>query len=173
MSAEGSSGVSPGRIALTVPVRDFALDWRRYNLVANYLAEYASYFYEHKDRAENMISSVFFELLEHMAAISREDARLALRLAAEDGHLVFEVSSSGVEPQGRIRHEQLVAELRSDRLEALYREILEADEDTQDIRERFSLAVLAHDYHAEISTEAGGADSVVLRAAVAYEEMNP
>ena len=42
---------SGGRISLRLQARDFSRDWRRYNLVANYVAEYASYFFAHKDRA--------------------------------------------------------------------------------------------------------------------------
>jgi len=174
VSTNGDPGPSPdGRISLTLPARDFSLDWRRYNLVANYIAEYASYFYEHKDRAENVISSVFYELLEHMASISREDAHLALRLAAENNHLLFEIASSGVDPQNRIRHERLVAELNADRIEKLYRDLLESASDAQDFSGTFGLALLAHDYHAEISTQTGGAGSVLLRATVGQEEMNP
>jgi len=172
MNGKGSSA-SVGRIALTLPARDFALDWRRFNLVANYVAEYASYNYEHKDRAENVISSVFYELLEHMAAISREDAHLALRLAAEDGRLLFEISSSGVEPPSRERHQRLVGDLHRADLDAWYREVLEAEPDPGAPAGRLGLALLAHDYHADISTESGDAGSVILRAAVGQEEMNP
>jgi hypothetical protein len=161
------------RIALTLPARDFSLDWRRYNLVANYIAEYASYYYEHKDRAENVISSVFYELLEHMATISREDADLALRLASEDGRVLFEIASSGVDPQARARHEELVAGLGREGLEAGYKRILEDESDAEDHRGKLSLVLLAHDYHAEISTRAGASGSVVLQAAVAQDEMNP
>jgi hypothetical protein len=162
-----------GNIALTLPARDFALDWRRFNLVANYVAEYASYNYEHKDRAENVISSVFYELLEHMAAISREDALLALRLGAEDGRLLFEIASTGVEPPSRERHEQLVGELHRGDLDSWYREILEAEPDSGGAGGKLGLALLAHDYHADISTQSGDSGAVILRAALGQEEMNP
>ncbi len=161
-----------GNIALTLPARDFALDWRRFNLVANYIAEYASYNYEHKDRAENVISSVFYELLEHMAAISREDALLGLRLAAENGRILFEIASSGVEPPNRQQHERMIGELHRGDLDSWYRGILEAEPEAGGAGRKLGLALIAHDYHADISTH-GDAGSVILQAAVGQEEMNP
>ncbi|HVO40031.1 MAG TPA: hypothetical protein VMV03_13455 [Spirochaetia bacterium] len=162
-----------GNIALTLPARDFALDWRRFNLVANYIAEYASYNYAHKDRAENVISSVFYELLEHMASISREDALLALRLAADNGHILFEIASSGVEPPSLKRHEQLVGELRRGDLDSWYRGILETEPEAAPAGGLLGLALIAHDYHADISTQSGDSGAVILRAALGQEEMNP
>jgi len=162
-----------GNIALTLPARDFANDWRRYNLVANYIAEYGSYFFEHRDRAENVISSVFYELLEHMASISREDALLALRLAADNGRILFEIASSGVEPPSRARHEQLVGELRRGDLDSWYRDVLETEPEAARAGGLLGLALIAHDYHADISTQSGDSGSVILRAALGQEEMNP
>jgi hypothetical protein len=79
---------------LTLPARDLQLDWRRFSLVANYLAEYSAYHFEQKDRAENLISSVFYELIERLASSSRREARLEIRFSAFAGWLLFELHSS-------------------------------------------------------------------------------
>ena len=72
---------------LTLPAQDLQLDWRRFSLVANYLAEYSAYHFEQKDRAENLISSVFYELIERLASSSRREARLDIRFSAFAGSL--------------------------------------------------------------------------------------
>jgi hypothetical protein len=170
--APGALSASPGHIEVAVPARDFSLDWRRFNLVANYIAEYASYFFEHKDSAENLISSVFYELLEYMAGISREDAHLRLRLVSADGRLVFEISSSGVDATPLALHQKLIAGLDCGDREKIYRDTLEAGPHAGDVDARLGLAMLAHDYHASISTRVDDSGSVVLLVSLGNEELS-
>ena len=172
---KGKSDIpSDGRkIAVTLPAKDFASDWRRYNLVANFIAEYASYFFAHRDRAENVISSVFYELLEHMATISRDDARLAVRLLTQEGLVVFEISSSNPRPEALDLHRKLLVALGSGNIDSLYREILEASPGEPRQPGELGLTMLAHDYHARLSTTEDPAGSVTLLASVGLEELSP
>ena len=173
MSGKSNIPTDGGRIALTLPARDFARDWRRYNLVANYIAEYASYFFEHRDRAENVISSIFYELLEHMATISQEDARLAVRLLTQDGRVVFEISSSNPRPEALDPHRKLLAALGGGDIDSLYREILEAAPGEPRQQGELGLTMLVHDYHARLSMTEDPAGSVTLNASVGLEELSP
>jgi len=156
---------------LTLPAHDFQLDWRRFSLVANYLAEYSAYAFEQKDRAENLISSVFYELIERLASSSRRDARMDIRFTASAGWLLFELRSSiGAEELGRLR--ELLAELQGGDRESQYRELLAADLETEANRRRLGLAMIAHDYHARLSGLLDAGDgSVVLRALVEEVEI--
>ncbi len=173
MSSTIPAAASAHRIALRVPARDFSRDWRRYNLVANYVAEYASYFFAHKDRAENVISSVLYELLEHMAGISLEDAEIAVRLAAREGRVVFEIATSGAVRETVGHHQDLVAELSRGDLDRTYRHLLESDVEGEGHHGELGLAMLAHDYGAELSTRVDQAGAVTLSATIGQEEMNP
>ncbi len=164
---------SARRIALRVPARDFSRDWRRYNLVANYVAEYASYFFAHKDRAENVISSVLYELLEHMAGISREDSEIALRLLVRDGRLVFEIATSRPDHETLGSHQTLVDGLARGDLEGTYQRLLESDAEGEGRQGELGLAMLAHDYGAQLSTTVDPAGAVTLSASIGQEEMNP
>jgi hypothetical protein len=156
---------------LTLPANDFELDWRRFSLVANYLAEYSAYHFEQKDRAENLISSVFYELLERLASGSRRDARLDIRFSASSGWLLFELRSSlASEELARLR--DLLAELQQGDREGYYRRLLAADLETEVNRRKLGLAMVAHDYHARLSGLLDSGDgSVVLRALVGEEEI--
>jgi hypothetical protein len=173
MNAGRGAPKNGSRIAVTLPARDFAADWRRYNLVANYIAEYVSYFFEHRDRAENVISSVFYELLEHMATLSREDARLAVRLLTAEDQVVFEISTSSPRAETLETHRKLLAELGSADLDSFYREILESPGDEPRHESELGLTMIAHDYHARLSTTEDPAGSVTLLASVGLEELNP
>jgi hypothetical protein len=156
---------------LIVPANDFQLDWRRFSLVANYLAEYSAYHFEQKDRAENLISTVFYELIERLAATSRRDARLDIRFSAAAGWLLFELRSSfAAEELTRLR--ELLGELQAEDGEGYYQRLLAADLETEANRRKLGLAMVAHDYHARLSGLLDAADgSVLLRALVSEEEI--
>jgi hypothetical protein len=160
-------------IALVLLAKDFVSDWRRFNLAANYIAEYASYFFEHRDRAENVISSVFYELLEHMAAISRDDAGLSVKLRAQDGRVVFEISTSSPRPEALELNRKLIGALGSADIDSLYREILEATPEKPRLQGELGLTMLAHDYRARFSMTEDPAGPVTLLASIGLEELIP
>ena len=157
---------------LTVPANDLRLDWRRFSLVANYLAEYSAYHFEQKDRAENLISSVFYELIERLGSGSRREARLDIRFTAFADWLLFELRSSfAAEELARIR--ELLQELQGSDREEYYRGLLAADLEAEANRHKLGLAMVAHDYHARLSVQLdSGSGSVVLRALVGEQEIS-
>jgi hypothetical protein len=160
------------RIAITLPARDFIRDWRRYNLVANYVAEYASYFFEHKDRAENVISSVFYELLEHTATISREEADLVMHLVKRDDRVLIEIATHA-SPEAVGPHQTLLSNLAKKEIAGYYREILESDPAVNEGHRDLGLVMLVHDYNAELSTRVDTDGAITLSASIGQEEMNP
>ncbi len=168
-----SEQLKDGRLlaCLTLPADDLRLDWRRFSLVANYLAEYSAYHFEQKDRAENLISSVFYELIERLASSSRREARLDIRFTAFAGWLLFELHSSfPAEELARIR--ELLVELQAEDREEYYRGLLAADLESAAYRHKLGLAMVAHDYHARLSGRLDtGSGSVVLRALVGEREI--
>ena len=156
---------------LTLPAHDLQLDWRRFSLVANYLAEYSAYHFEQKDRAENLISSVFYELIEGLGSSCRREASLDIRFTAFAGWLLFELRSSfPAEELSRFR--ELLVELQGGDQEGYYRRLLAADLETEANRRKLGLAMVAHDYQARLSGLLDAGDgSLVLRALVGEQEM--
>ena len=173
MSGTPQPAPSGDRITLRLQARDFSRDWRRYNLVANYVAEYASYFFEHKDRAENVISSVLYELLEYMVGMSLEGSELALGLVAKDGRLLFEIETSAATHEGFGQHRELLAEIARGDLDDLYRRMLISESEGPGSRGSLGIAMLAHDYRVEFSTRMDPAGSVAMSASIGQDEMNP
>ena len=156
---------------LSLPANDFRLDWRRYSLVANYLAEYSAYFFEQKDRAENLISTIFYELIERLASCSRSEARLDIRFSAASGWLLFELASSfPAEEVAGLR--RLLEEILGSDAAGYYGRLLASDLETEANRRKLGLAMVAHDYQARLSGLLDDADgSVTLRALVSDEEI--
>jgi len=156
---------------LSLPAADLRLDWRRFGLVANYLAEYSAYHFEQKDRAENLISSVFYELIERLASGCSREASLDIRFTAFAGWLLFELRTR-FPSEELARIQELLVELQAEDQEGYYRELLAADLEAEANRRKLGLAMVAHDYRASLSGQLDRADgSVVLRALVGEEEI--
>jgi hypothetical protein len=158
-------------LRLTVPVKDFALDLRRYNLISNYVAEYSAYYFEHKDRAENLISSVLYELVEHLTAGSRHEARLDIQLCSTSQWLLFDLSSSfSREALQKLR--ETLGQLMSPDLDSYYTSLLEEDAEATAGRRVLGLAMIAHDYHAQLSASMrADTGAVTLRTRIGREEI--
>jgi hypothetical protein len=164
-------GVQP-HLQLTVPVKDFSLDWRRYNLISNYLAEYSAYQFEHKDKAENLISSLFYELIEHMVSASQMDASLHIKFFIVEGWMLFELSSSF--PDEELNNiTEILNELLSTNIDSYYSNLLEGDLDKPENKRILGLAMLVHDYNTRLSaSKEADTGAVILRARVRQEEID-
>jgi hypothetical protein len=158
-------------LRLVVPVKDFSLDWRRYNLVANYLAEYSAYHFEHKDKAENLISTVFYELIEQTVAASRHDARLDIQFCTAGRWLLFELASS-FPREGIQRLTETLEELLEADIGAYYTALLEDDLDKPAVRRVLGMAMIVHDYRGQLSASLEpDSGAVTLRARISQEEI--
>ena len=158
-------------IRVVIPVNDFTADWRRYNLVSNYLAEYSAYQFAQKDRAENLISSVFYELIEHVTRSSRREAMLDIRFGTADQWLRFDVASSFAKEEAA-GFKAFMLELGRQELETVYRQMLETELEAAAGRRVIGLVMIAHDYHAELSAQLDpDTGAVSLRALIGEQEI--
>lgn len=80
---------------LTFQALDFHTEWKRCDMLANYIAAYAAYQFSLQERAENIISTVANELLETVVRLAPEPSELSLQffqleegLRLEARHLV-------------------------------------------------------------------------------------
>lgn len=159
-------------VRLTVPVKDFALDLRRYNLVSNFVAEYGAYYFEPKDRAENLISSVLYELVEHLSAAARHEARLDILFASTAQWLLFELSSS-FSREALHSFREMLAELLQADLGTYYTALLEEDAEGAAGKRVLGLAMIAHDYHGRLSASIqADSGAVTLRTCIGREEIS-
>jgi hypothetical protein len=158
-------------IRLNLPVRDFTLDWRRCNLVANYIAEYVSYYFEQKDRAENLVSSVFYELIEHLVSRARDETAVDIGFSTVGEWLVFEVSFF-LTSEERKKLEELLGAINGKDIDDYYLEALESGLENARSTNAMGMIMIVHDYRAQLSAllQEGGEPSVV-RAFVRQEEI--
>jgi hypothetical protein len=157
---------------IILPVNDFILDWRRYNLVSNYIAEYTSYHFEHKDRAENLISTIFYELIAHIASSSLKNSFLDIQFSTYEDWLIFEISSSiNSEEVGQIK--EILTEINKKDLDSYYLNFLEADLDQPTMQKKMGMLMIAHDYNAHLSARISDDEgSATIRALVRQKEFN-
>ena len=159
----------PPLMRLLLRVNDFVLDWRRYNLVSNYMAEYSSYFFEQKDRAENLISSVFYELIGHLSSCANPDSRIDIRFSVREGWLLFAISATI--PRGELGWlKELLEEIERGDLDASYRSLLEADLSVPAVYRKMGLIMLAHDYRARLSARLDEKEGMATVHAVIRQE---
>ena len=158
-------------IRLNLPVHDFTLDLRRCNLVANYIAEYVSYYFEQKDRAENLVSSVFYELIEHLVSKALDDTAVDIGFSTVGEWLVFEISFF-LPSEERRGLEELLGEINKKDIDAYYLEALESGLENARPKNAMGMIMIAHDYRAQLSAllQEGGEPSVV-RAYIRQEEI--
>ncbi|MBN1796981.1 MAG: hypothetical protein JW822_00270 [Spirochaetales bacterium] len=158
-------------LALKQPVRDFQLDWRRYNLISNYFAEYCSYLFEQKDRAENLISTVLYELAEAMIQYADRNANIVIKLITLQQAVVFELATVSV-PDKREELEQTVKLINQEDLNATYFSLLAPDKPQQLANIHFGLVLIAHDYNAKFALSVNTKNNVInLRVAITKEEI--
>jgi hypothetical protein len=158
-------------LALKQPVRDFQLDWRRYNLVSNYFAEYSSYLFEQKDRAENLISTVLYELVEAMANYAQRNAHMVIKLVTLPQALLFELNTFSA-PEKRESLEETIRLINKEDLNNSYFTLLAADKSEEWNQIHFGLVLIAHDYNAQFALSTNSKNNVVtLRVGIKKEEI--
>ncbi len=158
-------------ITLKQPVRDFQLDWRRYNLVSNYFAEYSSFLFEQKDRAENLISTVLYELIEGLTRCAERNADILIKLVTLGQFLVFELSTISP-PENRAALEETVKVINRKDLDDTYFSVIASEKPENPASDYFGLVLIAHDYNGEFALNVNASNNVItLRAAITKEEI--
>jgi hypothetical protein len=158
-------------LALKQPVRDFQLDWRRYNLISNYFAEYSSYLFEQKDRAENLISTVLYELTEAVIQYADRNANIVVKLITLEQSVVFELATFSP-PDKRETLEQTIRLINQEDLNTTYFSLLAEERPKQLTDIHFGLVLIAHDYNAKFALSVNPKNNVItFRVSIAKEEI--
>ncbi len=158
-------------LTIKQPVRDFQLDWRRYNLVSNYFAEYGSYLFEQKDRAENLISTVLYELSESMAHYAERNSGILIKLITFEQIILFELAAFSP-PDLRVPLEETVRIINRGDLASVYFSMLSSEKSEDAAKAHFGLVLIAHDYNADMALGVNSKNNATtLRVAIAKEEI--
>lgn len=137
-------------IEVRLPARDLQEQWRRCNMLANYVAEYTAYQFAEREWAENLISTVANEFLEAVVRLSPPDAELALRCAQAPDALLVELAH-GLRPEASAAYGELLRALGGAEVDALYFDLLTAAARPALDFNQLGLAMVAHDFRAAIA----------------------
>jgi hypothetical protein len=137
-------------IELSLPAQDLQHQWRRCNMLANYIAEYVAYQFPEREWAENLISTVTNEFLEAIVSLSPGDAAIRLSYLQRAGNLQIEIEhglrAATVQPYTAFL-DQLAG---SDTDELYFGLLTAADRPALDFNP-FGLVMLVHDFKASVS----------------------
>lgn len=134
---------------LQILAGDLQSQWKRCNMVANYIAEYVSYQFSDREWAENLISSVTNEFLEAVSSLSPADAALTVRCRHRDSDLVIEIEH-GLRPDIAPPYAALLNELAHGVSDDRYLARLTANRPLIGFNQ-LGLTMIAHDFGVQIT----------------------
>ncbi len=140
--------VSPLTFELHIQAGDLQAQWKRCNMVANYIAEYVSYQFSEREWAENLISTVTNEFLEAVSSLSPAEADLLVRCRHRESDLVIEIEH-GLRPDIAQPYATLLNELAHEVSDEYYLSRLTANRPVVGFNQ-LGLTMVAHDFGVRI-----------------------
>jgi hypothetical protein len=135
---------------LTFHALDFQTEWKRCDMLANYIAAYAAYQFPLQERAENIISTITNELLETVVRLAPEPSELSIQffqleegLRLEARHLV---RTEAMDP-----YLSFLNNLTDHSDEQAYLELLTTEIKPSEYFNELGLMMLAHDFGVKLA----------------------
>lgn len=135
---------------LTLQARDFQTEWKRCNMLANYIAEYVAYQFAQQERAENLVSTITNELLEAVTRLAPAHSDLFIRCTQFEDEL-------GLDAEHIIRAEAaspylaFLESLNNGASDELYLELLTVKTRPIEYFNQLGLTMLIHDFGARLT----------------------
>jgi hypothetical protein len=157
---------------LSLLVGDLQAEWKRCNMLANYIAAYLAYQFIHQERAENLISTIANELLEAVVFLAPQHSHLFISCRQFKQGLVLEVKhiirAEAVRP-----YLSFLEGLNSDALNQQYLNLLTSESKPAESFNQLGLLMLAHDFGAHLTTYWGNnSDDICTRIFIAAQEFS-
>ena len=157
---------------LTLQARDFQTEWKRCNMLANYIAEYVAYQFAQQERAENLVSTIANELLEAVTRLAPEHSYLFIRCVQFEDEL-------GLDAKHVIRAEAVspylafLENLSNGANDELYLELLTAKMRPAEYFNQLGLTMLTHDFGAHLTASLDeGTDRICTNISIPTEEFS-
>lgn len=159
-TGEQIHSVHPFAIELAVCSDDLQTHWRRCNMLANYLAEYAAYQFTEREWAENLISTVANEFLEAMVWLTPAGAEVRIGCRQAAGRLEIElVHPLRAELAGP--YLDFLAQLNGADVDDLYFALLGDVARPAPSFNQLGLVMIVHDFAAHVAASRAGPDGPV------------
>jgi hypothetical protein len=143
------------KMELDLNATDFQTEWKRCNMLANYLADYTAYEYPRRELAENLFSTIINELLEAVARLAALKSVIRFALLPEPGGLAIRVDHE-VQHTLASRYRDFVGRISHQVGESLYLSLLTEDQGESNSFNQLGLAMIVHDFGGRIEAEQRG-----------------
>lgn len=147
---KGTTIATTFSFGIALPTLDLQRQWRRCNLLANYVAEYVAYQFPQREWAENLISTVTNEFLEAIALLAPPNSELFIRCFQLPDMLELELEHSVHRELVEV-YTEFLTELADALNEGHYFALLTDTKRPAVAFNQFGLAMLVHDFAARIA----------------------
>ncbi len=139
-------------IEINVPVQDIQTEWSRCSMLANYIAEYVAFEYEHREWAENLLSTISNELLETAVYLAPDISDLELKINKNED--AFLVTMTHLVKNPLLDHyETFIHSLESGQKQEIYLNWLTHSEENAPYFNQLGLCILTNDFDAQLHVQ--------------------
>jgi len=157
---------------LAVPAGDLQTEWKRCNMLANYIAAYVAYQFIQQERAENLISTIANELLEAVVFLAPPHSHLFIGCRQFEQELVLEVKHL-IRAETVGPYLAFLEGLTNDSLDQQYLNLLTTESKPDEYFNQLGLLMLRHDFGVHLSTyRSANSDEICTRAFIATQEFS-
>jgi hypothetical protein len=156
------------KIVLNFLVDDFKKDWRRCNLVSNYIAEYSGTNFKHEDQIENLISTISNEMIESLFPLSKDNTNIRISFKNLKDDMMFEIENVIKEDNMEL-YKNILENINNGNVDSQYIECLN-NSYSEENNIRLSFLMIANDYDGKISSKIDN-DNVVTKVLIGKEEI--
>ncbi|MEM7336594.1 MAG: hypothetical protein AAF490_31230 [Chloroflexota bacterium] len=139
-------------IEVNIPIQDIQTEWSRCSMLANYIAEYVAFEYEHREWAENLLSTISNELLETAVYLAPDISDLELKINKNDS--AFMVTMTHLVKDPLLTHyETFIHALDSDQKQDIYINWLTQSKEEAPYFNQLGLCILTNDFDAQLQIQ--------------------
>jgi hypothetical protein len=143
------------RMEIDLNANDFHTEWKRCNMVANYLADYTAYEYKRRELAENLFSTIINELLEAIARLAAFRSVIRFSLCQDKEGLMIDVNHECQENLVGVYRDFVTSINQTDDRD-LYLDLLTGETIPSPSFNQLGLAMIVHDFGGTIALEQRG-----------------
>lgn len=138
-------------LSMELHIEDLLRDNRRYNLLSNYIGEYTKFNFEKKDRAENLISTVLYELVSYLVSLSNSENNINVSFNNTESKIIFNLMTA-IKKENKEKIETLYQKLNKEDISNYFLELLANSDKELSIENDYGLFMIVNDYNAIISS---------------------
>ena len=141
-------------LAFQFNTQDFSTEWKRLNLLANYVAEYLSYQFARREKAENLLSTITNEVLEAIIHLSPSDAVFSMNFLQFPWGIRLDIDHT-VSENLLVDYQTFIAKITQSSGEDMYHNLMIEEVRPSDYFNQLGLLMLVHDFDTGLAAQPG------------------